>query len=285
MAMTMMECVAELPDVTSLLQKSLELRAQAEREGFLFFRGLLDAADVLEVRKDVLGVCRDFGWLDGSASLMEGRTLSGFVAIEGDDAHRAFYSELQTRRSLHSLARHPRILAMFEALFDEPVLAHSRNICRTIFPNTSQYTTPAHQDYIHIRGTPDTWTTWIPLGDCPRILGGLALARASHLGGLLPTKAAYGAGGAGIDVPDDTVWLTTDYRAGDVIAFHSYNVHQGQDNLTGNQMRLSVDFRYQPVSHSVDPTSLLPHTCEDSWERIYSHWPNSGDELKYYWKR
>lgn len=285
MAMTAMECVEDLSDSTMLLQNLPVLRAQAARDGFLFFRRLLDLDAVLDVRRVVLEVCRQFEWLDGTAPLMDGVVRPGMTRLEGDDRQRAFYAELQTRRELHALARHPALLGCFDALFGEETLAHSRNICRTIFPDTALHTTPAHQDFVHIRGTPDTWTTWIPLGDCPRKLGGLAVARASHTRGFLPVKAAYGAGGAGVDVPADTVWLTTDYRAGDVIAFHSYNVHQGQDNQTGDRLRLSADFRYQPVSHPVHPSSLLPHTFEKSWDRIYARWPDAADPLKYYWKR
>lgn len=285
MAMTTMTRVSELEDSTRLLQNPWALREQAARDGFLFFRGLLAPSDVLSVRRDVLELCQASGWLDASAPMMDGRARPGMLVLEGDAAHKSFYAQLLTRRSLYALALHPAILNMFEVLFGEPPLAHSRNICRTIFPHSAQYTTPPHQDFLHIRGTPDTWTTWIPLGDCSREHGGLAVAKASHTQGFLPSKAAYGAGGAGVDVSEDADWCTTDYRAGDLITFHSYNVHQGQDNRT-DQIRLSVDYRYQPASHDIHPTSLLPHnTGETSWDRIYSHWPDPADPLKYYWCR
>lgn len=284
MAMTTMQRVSDLADATGLLQKPMALREQAGRDGFLFFRGMLNPADVMTVRRDVLSLCRSHGWLDESAPLMDAVARPDLVVIEGDEKHKPFYSELLTCRSLHALSLHPALLAMFEKLFGEQVLAHSRNICRTIFPRSSKFTTPPHQDFLHIRGTADTWTTWIPLGDCPAELGGLALARGSHAQGFLPSKAAYGAGGAGVDVAPDVEWCTTDYRAGDVITFHSYNVHQGRDNQT-NRIRLSVDYRYQAVDQEIHPTSLLPHnTGETSWDRIYAHWPDPADPLKHYWR-
>lgn len=285
MAMTPMRTVKELEDASHLLANPYALRAQAKEDGLLFFRGLLAPEDLAELRRDVLGLCQAHAWLEEGTDLMEGMARPNLLVIEADARHKPFYAELIALRSLYALAMHPVLLGLFEKLFDEPVLAHSRNICRTIFPKSEKYTTPAHQDCLHIRGTPETWTTWIPLGDCPRALGGLAVARASHTQGFLPCKAAYGAGGAGVDTADDTEWFTTDYRAGDVITFHSYNVHQGQDNKT-DRLRLSVDFRYQPASQAVHPTSLLPHnTGETSWDRIYSHWPNPDDPLKHYWKK
>ncbi len=284
MAMTPMNTLQELADDTPLLDNPTKLRAVAAEHGFLFFRRLLDPAAVRAVRREVLACCQRHDWLDDSAPVDEGVARPGLVVLEGDDRQRPFYLELQACRPFHALAQHPALLDLFAKLFGEPALAHSRNICRTIFPNTSQFTTPAHQDFVHIRGTPDTWTTWIPLGDCPRELGGLAVTRGLHKAGFLPTKSAYGAGGAGVDVPAGTEWFTTDYRAGDVITFHSYNVHQGQDNRT-NRIRVSVDFRYQPASHEIHPSSLLPHTCEKSWDRIYATWPDANDPLKNYWLR
>lgn len=284
MAMTPMRCVEPLADDTWLIQDPAGLRAKAASAGYLFFRRLLPPEAVLDVRRVVLETCRDFGWLTEHSPLMDGVARSGVTAIEGDKLHGPFYAELQTRRAFHALALHPALLGVYAALFGEEPLAHSRNICRTIFPNTGTYTTPAHQDFVHIRGTPDTWTAWIPLGDCPQALGGLAVAHASHTRGFLPTHAAYGAGGQGVELPDDTVWLTTDYAAGDVITFHSYNVHQGQDNRTGDRIRVSADFRYQPVSHRVHPSSLLPH-AEPSWDRIYARWPDPADPLKNYWRK
>ena len=41
--------------------------------------------------------------------------------------------------------------------------------------------TPAHQDFPFIQGSARTFTTWIPLGECPRELGGLQVNAGTHL--------------------------------------------------------------------------------------------------------
>ena len=85
-----------------------------------------------------------------------------------------------------------------------------------------------------------------PLGDCPRVLGGLAILPGSHRAGLL----AHGANGADQVAPGrepDPGWATIDYRCGDVLMFGGLTVHGAGPNRSGNQLRLSVDHRYQPA--------------------------------------
>jgi ectoine hydroxylase-related dioxygenase (phytanoyl-CoA dioxygenase family) len=173
---------------------------------------------------------------------------------------------------------------MFETLFGETAVPHARNIARTIFPQNSTYTTPAHQDYVHIKGTLDTWTAWIPAGDCPSALGGLAIVSGSHRLGQLKTHAAYGAGGSGVEVPADSKWVLGELACGDVLTFHSLTVHQGRDNLTPDRLRLSFDFRYQPSSHPIARNSMLPHMGWLTWDQIYGSWP-PNDAVRYYWKK
>lgn len=61
-----------------------------------------------------------------------------------------------------ALAHHPRLLRLQEALFDGPVLPHPRNIARLMIPRSTSRSTPPHQDFVHVQGTPRVWTVWIP---------------------------------------------------------------------------------------------------------------------------
>ena len=49
------------------------------------------------------------------------------------------------------------------------------------------------------------------------------------------------------------------------------------------RIRLSLDYRYQPVSEPVHASSLKPHMGVLDWDEIYRDW--SDDALKYYWKQ
>ena len=277
--------VRPFADSTPLLADPAALRARASEQGYLFFRSLLDGESVLDLRRQILEICQQHGWLDESAPLMEGVTKEGSCFIESASPEwSAFYTDVQRLRAFNALALHPAIIAMLSTLFGEEVLPHPRNICRVIFPNALAHTTPPHQDNFYIGGTDDTWTAWIPAGDCPATLGSLAVAPGSHKLGKLDTVKATGAGGHAIVLDEDTLWAGGDFACGDLLICHSLTAHQGQDNQSGNRLRISLDYRYQPQSHPVRSDSLEPHMHFTDWQDIYSGWADD-DPLKYYWQK
>ncbi|MBS10645.1 MAG: phytanoyl-CoA dioxygenase [Gemmatimonadetes bacterium] len=283
MAMVDMARVEPLEDVTDLLEEPEWLREKAEEEGLLFFRGLLDPKTVSDVRSQVLAVCDAHGWLvEGTDPEAAVANQDAMVVESRDPRWQDFYCDIQKVRDFHALALEPAILNAFETLFGEPVLPHSRNICRVVFPNSSVHSTPPHQDNLYIGGSEQTWTAWIPVGDVPVTLGGLAVTKGTHKEGKLEDKEAVGAGGRRVDVEEDVVWVGGDYSCGDVIFLHSLTVHQGRDNLS-DRLRLSFDFRYQPRSHRVRSDSLLPHMGWVTWDEVYSEW-EEDDLTKYYWR-
>ena len=284
MAQQTMINVEPFVDSTPLLDAPEALRERAAEQGYLFFRSLLDSESVLDLRRQVLEVCQQHGWLGEDAPLMDGIARDGELFIEGHSPEWiAFYIDVQRLRAFNALALHPAILGMFATLFGEDALPHSRNICRVIFPNALTHTTPPHQDNFYIGGTDETWTAWIPAGDCPVALGSLAVAPGSHKLGKLDVTKATGAGGHAVMLPEDTLWAGGDFVAGDVLICHSLTAHQGQDNESGDRLRISLDYRYQPMSHPVREDSLEPHMNFTDWEDLYAKW-DAGDPLKYYWR-
>lgn len=266
-------------DSTRRVARPDELRARAAEDGYLFLPGLLPPADVLAVRDAILFLCVEAGWCTPG-----GRAAGAGPFIEGQPEYMAVYDRIQRLEVFHSLALHPALLGLYRALFGAEVLAHPRNIARVMFPNNNLHATPAHQDALHIHGTDETWTAWLPLGDCPAELGGITVMTGSQREPLLQTRAAYGAGGRAVDTAALPYgWVAGDMRAGDVLTFHSHTVHQALPNRTAHRMRLSVDFRYQPVAQPVAPDSLEPHHRRLTWEQIYSGWRRT--EGRYYWRR
>ena len=266
------------------LQDSALLQSRMKDEGYLFFQGLITQERIQAVRKEILTLCEQQGWLKEGTSMEEGVAKPGAVFVEPEPAYMALYNELIKGEAFHDLALDPPLVNLLASLFGEPALAHSRNIARIIFPQNTQFTTPSHQDYIHIQGTMETYTAWIPLGDCPQELGSLAVLAGSHKAGVLPVQAAYGAGGVGIRTDDlPYQWVGSDFASGDVVLFQSLTVHKALPNLNTERLRLSVDFRYQPLSHPVHPSSLLPHHNQITWEEVYADWKKETHQ--YYWKR
>jgi ectoine hydroxylase-related dioxygenase (phytanoyl-CoA dioxygenase family) len=260
------------------------LRTRMEQDGYLFMRGLIDREAILATRRVILSLCAEAGWLAEGSAVEKGVAAPGVAWIEPQPEFMAVYNRIMKSETFHALALDPGLMALLETLFGETPLAHPRNIARIIFPQNTLHTTPSHQDYIHIQGTEETYTAWIPLGDCPIPMGSLAVLAGSHREGILPVHQAYGAGGVGIDTGGlSNAWVGGDFASGDVILFHSLTVHKALPNLSPDRIRLSVDFRYQPLSHPVDESSLLPHHNQLTWEEIYQDW--QSDQNQYYWRK
>ena len=283
---------AALVESTDLLGDPAALRARGEADGYLFFRGRLPEEPLLALRREILHIIEDHGLLAGGAD-PEAGPPDDAVADLGALADTPLvggctdpiYRDVQRLESFHRLAHHPDLLAIYEALFDGPVVPHPRNIARVLLPGPQARATPPHQDFIHVQGATQTWTAWFPLGDCPRDLGGLSVLRASHRKGVLAVGPAEGAGGLVTQLcrgEDD--WLEIDYAAGDVLTFPSTTVHKGLPNQRPDRIRLSCDFRYQSADEPIEEKSLLPHREVLTWEEVYAGWGEGADDLKYYWR-
>lgn len=278
-------------DATPLLTDSAALRARAEEQGYLFFRGLLNPGRLLELRRQILSLYRQADLLDEARDFMEGvsdpdkvdRYVDNENLPEGGEPFLDLYWQVQHLQAFHAMSHDPALLGLFRLLFDEEPFPHPRNIARIMIRHPLVSPTPPHQDFIHIQGTERTWTCWFPLSDVPRELGGLCVLEQSHKEGVLHVTGAKGAGSLESILCDlDLEWATTDYRLGDVLILHSYTVHRSLPNKQGDKIRLSCDFRYQPVSLEIEERSLHPH-AHHTWEEIYRDW--TDDELKYYWKK
>jgi ectoine hydroxylase-related dioxygenase (phytanoyl-CoA dioxygenase family) len=259
------------------------LRARMDGQRYLFLPELIDSTAIHEVRHDILAVCAQAGWLAPGTDPDEGIAAPGVRYVAGQPEFGEVYTEIQKLESFHALAHQPGILDAVRTIVQDDVLVHPRNIARVIFPQNIDFTTPAHQDFIHIKGAADTYTCWFPLGDCPPELGGLAIMAGSHPEGVLPHVPALGAGGKGIVTePLPYHWVASPLRTGDALLFHSHTVHKGLDNVSADRLRVSVDFRYQAVSAPVHPSSLLPHHGQLTWDDIYAGWESK--QYQYYWR-
>jgi len=277
------------PDSTPLISNRAELLRRADEDGFLFFKRLLPREDVLALRREMLGVVERHGWRRPGQDPLGGTIDLNAINQVPDEKMRtdigvsvAAYEDAQRLEALHRFPHHPKLIALYKLLFEREVLVHPRHIARMITGHRAITPTPPHQDFPLIQGTTNTWTCWIPIGDCPRTHGGLTVLRGSHRLGYVPIQHVKGAGGIAVQLcPGETAWAETDYEAGDVLTFPSLTIHKALRCRMPDTIRLSLDVRYQPVDQPVEEGSLKPH-CELSWENIYANW--KSDDLKYYWK-
>jgi ectoine hydroxylase-related dioxygenase (phytanoyl-CoA dioxygenase family) len=262
-----------------ILHDAVALQARAARDGYLFFTDLVDTDALWSLRRRFEEILTKYGWVDEGTDPSELITTKDAV-VEGMEEFIPILEDFQRLEEFHGFAHDPGIVGMLARLFDDTVLVHPRNIARIVFPTTP--TTPPHQDYIHIQGTPDVWTGWIPLGDCARALGGIHVLSGSHVEGIYPIQPMSGAGGVGVATEGMSgEWVANDFNAGDALFFHSQTIHEGLPNTSGDRFRLSVDYRYQAVSKPVTEGSLLPHFNRFAWDWVYEGWESK--EFQHYW--
>ena len=276
-------------DSTPLLDNPAALRERAAQDGYLFFKQFLPKEDIFHLRADMLAVVDRCGWRQPGQDALGGLIDIPALSQVPEERMRtdigvsaSAYNDVQKLESFHRLPHHPRLVALYRKLFGKDVLVHARHIARMITAHPSVFPTPPHQDFPLIQGTGNTWTCWIPIGDCPRELGGLTVLKGSHHNGYLPIQPAKGAGGIAVPLcPGEVDWVEGDFEAGDILTFPSYTIHKALRCQWREHIRLSLDVRYQPVDELVEIKSLLPH-CELTWEEIYAGWKQ--EDLKYYWQ-
>ncbi len=259
------------------------LRHRAGRAGYLFLQDVVDKEAILATRWDIVSILSDVGWIDEGTDPFEAIT-SHPALLSGMPDFIPVYDTIQCLESFHTLAHDPALQDLLTQLLGQELLLQPSNIARVIFPSAVEHTTPAHQDFVHIQGTPDVWTAWLPLGDCPHELGGLSVLTGSHKVGVLPVSRSLGAGGLRSHVDGiEGEWVSSPFQLGDVLFFHSQTVHQGLPNRSGNRLRLSVDYRYQRASDPVMDKVLAPHQGRLSWDEVYKGW--KSNQYQYYWKQ
>jgi len=277
-------------DATPLLNDPAALRARADADGFLFFKQFLPVEPLLELRRQMLEICAIRGWLAPDSDLMEGvidAEAINQIPVEemrtdigvSNEAYRA----VQKLELFHTIPHHPKLLGLYRSLFGKEVIPHPRHIARMITQHRSVFPTPPHQDFIHIQGTPKTWTCWFPLGDCPRSMGSLTALRGSHRNGVVSVAPAKGAGGlASLLCPQEIDWVEGDFELGDLLTFSSYTVHRALRSQQRDRIRLSCDIRYQALDEEIHEASLKPHG-DYTWEELYEGWRNPA--VQYYWQK
>jgi ectoine hydroxylase-related dioxygenase (phytanoyl-CoA dioxygenase family) len=269
-------------DSAHLLDDGGALADRMREDGYLCVKGLLPRGDVLRVRNRFLEAAAAAGWLQAGTPAGEAIADPAKACVDPEAPFVAVLRQFYRHEQGHALKLHPNVIGLFERLFGEPVLAHPLLIPRCIFPQRPEFTTPSHQDFPHIQGTTETMSLWLPLGDCPAEMGGLAIARGSHQDGVRDFTVSNGAGAMEVIDPLEGSWVAGPLAAGDVLIFHSLTVHKGLPNLT-DRLRISLDNRYQRANEPVCERCLQPYAGCGTWDEIYAGW--QAADLKYYWRK
>lgn len=236
--------VRELADSIALQANPAALRRRLADEGYLFFRGLLRAADVKVASDSVRAELSLGGWTDG-----DGRPVGVQRAVTVRDAlaDPSFRAALASR-ALNRLAYLPQLRGLIRQILGAGAFSYPVKVLRVVYPEPPSRITKGryiHQDFA-VSGVQDMLTTWLPLMDIPAQLGGLAVLPGSHLGPPLRPELLRA---------DEPRWATTDYRPGDVLLFHCLTSHAALPNHA-DHLRISADFRWQAADQPA-PAELV----------------------------
>src|SRR5690242_6682798 len=105
------------------------------RRGYWFRRGLLDGAKVSELAANVRSICDRRNWIPG------GRIFTWDTA-----EYAQFQAEVQMLPLFARLREDAQLLKAATRLLGKPARAQQGDVCRVLFPDAPEFTTPPHQD-------------------------------------------------------------------------------------------------------------------------------------------
>jgi ectoine hydroxylase-related dioxygenase (phytanoyl-CoA dioxygenase family) len=229
-----------------------------ERDGYWYFKGVLDLEVIGRMREVWLDYMQRTGLIDGrdNRSTASG-SLDSLVSTALDP--QLCIAEFNKRHLHKMLTEDARINAtMKQILGDDPFwlpIAEYRATPPGVDPAKSRLVYP-HQDGFYSRGMPMK-ICWIPIDHVSAEMGGCTWVGGAHRGPILhdinnpplfpiPQEA----------VPVDG-WLRADYAPGDIVIFDLNTPHSGLTNISKDRFRLSMDIRVTEASGPVPAVGNL----------------------------
>jgi ectoine hydroxylase-related dioxygenase (phytanoyl-CoA dioxygenase family) len=243
------DTVKQLRESNDYLADTQQLREGLEGEGYLFFRNVIDADLIAQVKHGFMA------WLEGQRliKIVDDEPMhSGADFLEVGEYPPGLYDT----RLWEWLAFNAQLKRLYSQVFGEPGYVLPIGEYQFTWPGKPDCWIRKHQDgpfFNHQEGPFGTGldfvVCWVPLMDLPESLGGLAIVPSPRtLGSLLPDLEKDSA--SRFIAPDafpDDAWCRADYRPGDVLIFGPFTPHCGMPN-SADRLRLSIDFRVQPAS-------------------------------------
>lgn len=254
---------ADTPDMPQfnisnhLLGDREALDAAWERDGYWFFRDVLDKDAIAEVRAEFMEVLNQLGVVEPGRSdiaVYNGAPLDDYPICMGGDPD---IDPLLARYPSKHFVKNPKIKAFFETLMGDEVVW---------VPNTEFHAVPpsgtgqasrfnfVHEDGANNKGL-DLRVCWIPIAPIDEAAGGLAVAEGMHK----PRMGDFQRRSRGInlaDVPADS-WRRAEYQPGDLLVFSLELPHSGLANRSDKFFRMSMDIRCTRKSDGVPVLGTL----------------------------
>ena len=245
------EDIHQLPDLTvsnELLGHRERLDAALDRDGYLFFRDVLDRAALDRALATFVEELVSVGVIDESdpEGRHNGAELSALPATPVSGHMQSLFERAPWRDLVADEAIHATMRAVLGAdPFWIPVLGY--RIGKPGADPTAERLDYIHQDGFFNPGIPFL-NCWIPLVEIPPELGGIVVAEGVHR---LPSFHSLGEPPAYVippgSIPREAL-RRSDYRPGDLLVLHIDTPHSGITNTSTDRFRLSIDVRMVPAT-------------------------------------
>jgi hypothetical protein len=254
----------ELRDSKHLLGDWAALRRLIATDGYVFMRGLLDPVMVSAVGRTGLGFLQSAGWTSPGTDPVRARPQSPVRAVKMRDAFgQPGYREIVADPGFTRIPFATPLAELMAQILGPAGFCYPLKLPRVVYPVSFAPRQPGnyvHKDY---RSVQDMFTCWVPLGDVPRTLGGLALEPGSQQSVQVRPRPLD-------DLPAQ--WLTTDYQAGDVLVFHCLTTHAALPNRE-DRMRFSAEYRWQLADQPAPRRMVAGPSGSEIGSRIFSQAP------------
>jgi hypothetical protein len=252
---------SELRDSSEILGDWAALRERIAEDGYVFVPGLLDPDLVGAVGRRGLGALQAAGWTEPGEDPVSAPPAPPVRAVRMRDAFgQPGYRDIVRDPGFNQLPFTARFESLMNELLGPDGFCYPLKVPRVVYPTTFAPHQPgnyAHKDYNAVQ---DMFTCWVPLGEIPRSLGGLAIEPGSqHSARIRPHPVeALPAG-----------WVTTDYQPGDLLVFHCLTTHAALPNHD-HRMRFSAEYRWQLADRPAPRRLVTGPAGQELYSRLFA---------------
>jgi ectoine hydroxylase-related dioxygenase (phytanoyl-CoA dioxygenase family) len=266
--------IGQLTASNHLLGDREALDAAWDRDGYWYFKEVLDLAVIAELRSIWMEFLHRHRLIE--ADVGENRyNQSGFDDKDLQPADLERLLEFNERKIHRILTENPKINAtMKQILGDDPFWLPQTEYRANppgADPNKGRLIYP-HQDGFYSRGL-EMKICWIPVDSVDLDMGGCAWVQGSHTGPILHD----------LDNPplfpirEDSLprkgWKTANFQPGDIVIFHLNTLHSGLTNLSKDRFRMTFDIR---VTEGSGNTPSIGNVVDLTQEHVTIEMQRSG---------
>lgn len=255
--------LGELQQTVQPMHHECELHLKLDRDGYLFFPGLIDTREIQAARSAVFKQLKDVDELEDPYE-------------EGIFSHRSRRDELYKDRGefwemvsngelLRKVSNGPTLQKITSKIFGSPAVGFDYLFLRAV--PRGRFTHLHCDSGFFTRFTKKVLTCWIAFTDITLDKGPLFVIEGSHKFMDIrknfdnfdvvfnkEQKASIDEDPVSFANKRNAKLLTTNFKPGDVLIFGMHTLHGAFENhSTDDRIRLTCDIRYQPINEPRDP--------------------------------